>query len=243
MDHPVLIGYEIEAISPWDAGDTLHGFTQALGVKRTDPYEDTNQYAGWQAKYDGSIKVYRDDYVPVELVSPIMPYEVGMELLPRAFQWMIDKKVYTNVSCGFHVGLSLPPNVMKRINHLKMAMLLDESSILSMFQRQDSRYCQSWKKTFPNYGLMSAQKITADNEYAALAIIHDRKKYHTVNFLKLQQGYLEFRPMGGENYERRIDDIVLCIDHFRECLIASCDPKIKQAEYESRLKLHLEGKL
>src|SRR5271154_450246 len=152
MDHPVLIGYEIEATSPWSSGDTLNHFTQDLKVRKLDPYVDNNQYLGWQAKYDGSIKNYRDYYEPVELVSPIMPYDEGMELLPRALQWMIDKKIYTNSTCGFHVGLSLPPQIMKKVNRLKMAMLLDESSILSMFKRTESTYCRSWKSIFPKYG-------------------------------------------------------------------------------------------
>lgn len=63
-------------------------------------------------------------------------------------------------------------------------------------------------------------------------ILNVADKYDYINFSKLlQYGYIEFRAMGGEGYETKIDEIKRQISRIIRALEIACDPNAYRQEY------------
>jgi hypothetical protein len=57
---------------------------------------------GWTAQRDGSLRTDRRGYVPVEIVSPVLKGQAGIEQLKQVAQILKGLGAVVNVSTGFH---------------------------------------------------------------------------------------------------------------------------------------------
>jgi len=232
-----LLGFELEFQSALTMSRTREALRDKFGFRfQIDP--GPRNYNFWNIVRDGSIRACapRDwDRHPMEVISPVFDYEVGIEYIRRLFDWVEATEGGTNETTGFHIGLNIKDADIREINRTKLIMLLDEDDILDTFGRGQNEYCRSHKA--------SVSSILADEfplPWSEKLINHTSQtlgKYQTVNFLKLDRPtpYLEFRAMGGRHYHRRFNEIRKTIDHFKECVDAAMGTG-QEDEYRRRLE-------
>ncbi len=263
-DPNLMIGYEIEFVAvpsaqpvskhqpPRKFKNINDQHAQVVG-SLLDQLNDLNlglpvTYMGsgknWQLVEDGSIRP--DSQRPglgFELVSPPLPIQTALINLKKVFAWMHSEGHYTNDTTGFHVGVSWgTPGTMRRIDKLKVALLLGEHYLIDLFDRAFNEFTQSHLDRLKTQLAALIKKNTAWTRSRDLdLLIHkignqiDLKKYRTINFGKLAQGYLEFRIMGNRDYDRRLDEIVTTILRYAFVVKAALDPQAFEQPYYQAL--------
>jgi hypothetical protein len=102
---------------------------------------------------------------------------------------------------------------VKNMNVLKFILSFDEEYVYSDFsKRRDSVYARSIKEILPN---KSSFFINKDSTvYSKNAFQTPFEKYYGVNFLKLDKNYLEYRYIGGTDYEKKTRKILDLVSYF-----------------------------
>lgn len=176
----------------------------------------------------------------IELVTGPLRYTDAMIVLKQMLDW-IDQNGKTNDRCSIHVNLALDSTALGSkfnligLNIGKFVLSFDEEKVYELFpNRKDSVYAKSIKFSYPNYDIIKKNIHNFDwtNFYFA------NQKYFGVNFLKLVKNYLEFRYLGGADYHKRFDDIVVLINHFIISIFdALNDPEYTQADIKELGKI------
>lgn len=153
-----------------------------------------------------------------ELVTGPMKYRDARNVLIKVFEW-ISSNGYTNERCSMHVNLSFNENLLStkftipNISIPKFILSFDERKIYDAFpKRKDSVYARSINQIYPNQVLFYSPSLE-DFSRATLTLPAD-EKYYGVNFLKAEKGYLEYRYLGGNDYEKKPKVILDLIDYF-----------------------------
>jgi len=143
-----------------------------------------------------------------ELITGPMEYLESVIILSRVLEFI---KIYgetTNV-CGFHVNMSLnghPSLNIRNINKIKMCLDIDENTIFEHFPtRKNNVYTSSVKNIqikSPYLTYSSIGNISLDG------FQYPNNKYYGINFAKLDKNYLEFRYLGGIDYETKYKETV-----------------------------------
>lgn len=198
----------------------------------------------YEFSYDGSINAdHRGSGEGFELISPPMSTSLALSDLRKIFDWISSNGHYTNDSTGFHVGVSYgSPDSIKKVNKLKLVMLLGEDYLLQLFDRELNTYTQSHllklKKRIAD-AILKGQDWTKQRRFNDLLNKIEKKidvsKYTTVNFKKLEQGYLEFRIMGNENYHEKFETVKDTILRYAFVLRAALDPHSFETTYKREL--------
>lgn len=194
--------------------------------------EDTSLTAG-----DGGIEI-------ASKPEPIQDYMKHMELV---FD-MIDDIGYTDIDCGFHVGVSLTHG-MKEVDQIKLCLFTEEEYIWKIFNgRELSTYAVSMKPIIRNLAIKQDRRPWYATEKDALDTIEklvDVSKakahafqpdhYHGVNIEHLSSNslnsYVEFRYIGGKDYHRKYQEIKTIIARYAYALKVACQPEFKKKEY------------
>jgi hypothetical protein len=98
------------------------------------------------------------------------------------------------------------------IDRLKMCLSFDEEFVYSRYpNRRNNVYARSMKTIYPynKYSFTDNIKIISGTSYKV-----PNTKYYGINFIKLEKNYLEFRYVGGKDYEYKIQDALECHKHF-----------------------------
>ena len=152
----------------------------------------------------------------VELVTGALPYEDARLMIINVLKW-IDIHGYTTDKCSIHLNVSFDPKktdkpgLISKMDPLKFVLDFNEREIYKMFpERDDSVYAKSIKWVMPkidaNY--FNGQHINSHSFDFA------KEKYYGVNFEKLAGGYLEFRYIGGKDYQKKTSNILYLLDRF-----------------------------
>lgn len=172
---------------------------------------------------------YHTDFEVTDKIFKIEPDFSGgsemVELITGPMQWMdarmtiikvlefIKKNGYTDDHCSIHVNISLQDLDVKNINIIKMILSLDEDYIYSKFPlRRNNIYARSIKWIVPFNGFKDTD--SAINSVIGGFSLPDDTKYYGVNFYKKWKNYLEFRYIGGADYQNKSDDILSLMDYF-----------------------------
>jgi hypothetical protein len=232
----VMVGYEVELASPVDDAGVRKFFNDNdLPVKAGQALNHTGPYHAWGIAVDGSVMPTSRDHHKYELISPVMPLDRSLEVMKLVFDWMAATGGYTNTSTGFHVGVSLADkSFMTKLNRLKLALLLDEVTILKKFGRSQSQWVQLIRPALiQNVGYtFSAYKPVITNFEAWLQERVPASKAYSANLNRLP-GWIEFRCMGS-NYSARYDECRETILHYAEIVRAAADPEFMKKEYEEK---------
>ena len=159
----------------------------------------------------------------IEMVTGPMPYTDVRLLLIKMLAW-IDKNGSTNDRCGLHLNVSFKKDVfgkyfITKMNTLKFILEFKEDIVYKFFpQREDLVYAKSIKNIIPKNGLYHFNETTVDQNQ----FLYPNTKYYGVNFLKQEKGYLEFRYLGGKDYQKRTNDILYLLDFFILSLHGVC---------------------
>lgn len=125
---------------------------------------------------------------------------------------------YTNEKCSIHFNISFVENDkdLNDINILKLILNTDEEEIYRSFpSRKGNVYAKSVKKIIPfkEYDFFN---ISIDVVKNNMRLPND--KYYGINFLHInsdkQSQRLEFRYIGGKDYEKNIGQLIYFLERF-----------------------------
>lgn len=204
-----LIGFEFEFFSFLSIDDAAKSLSKVLGKRifvssryhsKMKPTEKT-----WKIEkdYSGGSNMF-------ELITPPLAYNESIIFLIKILNWL-SKWGWTNEYSAFHYNISFDNNLIKtrrtidHLDKLKFCLGFNEDMIYQWFPtRENSIYAISIKNIFPKDSWFSTSvldKIFPENWEVP------NKKYYGVNFTKSKENYLEFRYIGGQDYEKKFAQI------------------------------------
>lgn len=164
----------------------------------------------------------------IELVTGPIPYRNARIMVIKMLNW-ISENGYTNDRASIHINLSFDkkyledPALISKMNVLKFILDFDEQQIYKFFpNREKSAYAKSIKWVMPKWEAFhfDANQVASNNFKFA------DTKYYGINFSKKEKNYLEFRYLGGADYEKKTDNILYLIERFLMQMWNSCnDPR------------------
>ena len=103
------------------------------------------------------------------------------------------------------------PEFIQRMDPLKFILDFNEEEVYKMFpNRKNSVYAKSIKWCVPKIeaSYFNGQQINPKS------FDFPKEKYYGVNFEKLSLGYLEFRYIGGKDYQKKTSNVLYLLDRF-----------------------------
>ena len=209
------VGFEFEFFSNNDLNQTKKDLSESLNKKIRVEEKAHSEFSPTQDEY----KLEPDNSGGtgmIELVTGPTPFNEAKLVLAKTLKW-IKENGSTNDRCSIHVNLAFDTNKtgtslsMSKLDIGKFVLNFNEDRVYEEFpNRKDSVYAKSIKFIVPLNGMtqFSPESILWKN-YAFV-----NEKYYGVNFTKIPKGYIEFRYLGGENYENKYNSILRLIEHF-----------------------------
>jgi hypothetical protein len=152
----------------------------------------------------------------VELVTGPLEYGVAKYYLVKILTF-IQKYGYTNDKSSIHFNLSFDGDKnLNDLNILKLILRTDEDEIYRFFpSRKGNIYAKTIKDIIP-YKQYDFFNISIDSVKNALRLPDD--KYFGINFLHVNNDKksqrLEYRYIGGKDYEKNVGNILYFLDRF-----------------------------
>ena len=209
------IGFEFEfysSFSKTEVAEKLGGFIgKSIRVfnRYHSMFKPNSHTFKLESDFSGGVKM-------MELVTGPMNYFEAIPVLIRILKW-IDQFGYTDDKCALQFGLDFDRDkyplitVFRNLNPLKFVLSVDEDYIWERFpDRKNCIYAKSIKRINPvNRFVNGGNSMMVDrNSYS----VHTEKNMG-VNLLKLEQGYIEIRYMGGKDYQKKYTTIKEVIDY------------------------------
>lgn len=210
-----LVGVEFEFYSNLPIEETSKQLADLLGkkirveTKAHSDFEVTADEFKIEPDMSGGAKL-------MELVTGAQPYFAGRLMIIKVCDW-IQKNGYTNDRSSIHLNISFDKNKIEnkhrisKMNVLKFILDFKEEQVFKFFPgREDSAYAKSIKFILPKSDttFFDSKYINAQN------FIYPDSKYYGVNFDKRHKGYLEFRYLGGADWEKKTTTILHLLDQF-----------------------------
>ena len=245
------LGFELEFASPIDqnrVADQLRARNHnAQRVDRTNRvWDGTNRVF---VTRDGSINCPDTAPHQIEIVTSPRPLNQSIYELGQMLEFITAIKGVTNSSTGLHVGFSfIQPKKQAELDAMKLLYHFPEAELLDMWGRKDNRFCRPLKSNglidslieahINNNQLGNTGRMIKSSSISSIiaSMRNGEAKYHSVNFIKLAHGYLEFRFMGGTKYHTRVTDIMKSIAAIHNSMTAAIDKERDKEGYEKWLK-------
>ena len=180
-----------------------------------------------------------------ELVTGPVPYRNARIMISNVLDW-IDKNGYTNERASIHINLSFDkkylqdPAMISRMNVLKFILDFNEEQVYKFFpKREKSVYAKSIKWIMPK---TEAYFFDGSN-ISSMSYKFADTKYYGINFSKKESNYLEFRYLGGEDYEKQPDKIFYLTEMFLMQMWNSCNNPLFTEENKIELRKILNKNL
>ena len=171
----------------------------------------------------------------IELVTGPLPFVEAKIILAKTLKW-IKENGSTNDKCSIHVNLAFdgkklgPETNVSKLDIGKFVLSFDENKVFDLFpDRKNSVYAKSIKFITPLSGFhQTSPEKTLSKNYMFVS-----EKYYGVNFGKVPKGYIEFRYIGGKDYEKKYNKILHLTEHFIISLYESLvDPTYTKKDIE-----------
>jgi len=151
----------------------------------------------------------------VEVITGPLPYFEAKFYLVKILKFIQDYG-YTNEKASIHFNISFVDKNLKDLNVLKMILNTDEDEIYRSFPtRKNNVYAKSIKRIIP-FKEYDFNNIPIDVVKNNIRVPED--KYYGINLLhmnkELGEQRLEFRYIGGKDYEKNIGDLIYFLDKF-----------------------------
>lgn len=172
----------------------------------------------------------------VEIITGPLPYYEAKFYLVKLLKFIQDYG-YTNEKASIHFNISFSNKNLTDLNVLKMILNVDEDEIYKTFPtRKNNVYAKSIKRIIPfkEYDFNNIPINVVKNN-----IRFPEDKYYGINLLHMNkdrgQQRLEFRYIGGKDYEKNIGELIYFLDKFI-LVVNSCidsdytDKEIKDLE-------------
>ena len=172
----------------------------------------------------------------VELVTGPMEYFEAKNTLVKLLKF-IQMYGYTNEKSSIHFNISFNEQSDKNLNDLnalKLILTIDEEEIYQVYpSRKSNVYAKTIKKIIP-FKEYDFSSIPIDVVKNNLKLPED--KYYGVNFLHItnpkESQRLEFRYIGGKDYEKNIGQISYFLDKFIIDVYNSIDAKFDNKDVD-----------
>ena len=210
-----LVGVEFEFYSNIEINETAKQLAELIGkkirveTKAHSDFEVTSDEFKIEPDMSGGAKL-------MELVTGALPYFAARLMIIKVCEW-IDKNGYTNDRSSIHLNLSFDTSKIEnkyrisKMNVLKFILDFNEDQVFKFFpRREDSAYAKSIKFILPkdNTHFFDGKHINQQN------FIYPDSKYYGVNFDKRHKNYLEFRYVGGADWQKKTSTILHLVDRF-----------------------------
>jgi len=178
----------------------------------------------------------------VELVTGPMEYNDAKFYLIKILKF-IQNYGYTNEKSSIHFNISFRPTDkdLNDLNVLKLVLNTDEDEIYRFYpSRKENIYAKSIKKIIPykEYDFFNIPIDAVKNN-----LMLPDNKYFGINFLHINDDKknqrLEYRYIGGKDYEMNIGNIVYFLDRFILDTYNSIDVGFNQNDAD-KLEIYLE---
>ncbi len=163
---------------------------------------------GWTAERDGSLHTSRRDYVPVEIVSPILKGRAGIEQVKQVARILRELGAAVNASCGFHCHAGLasvvgenPEDIADWVAKLLYQTSMHETALYAStgtHRRENGTYSRSVK--LQKQAADKVRKAPDRRKREALRdVIFGLDRYHTLNLTNLfsTKATVEWRAYAG----------------------------------------------
>ena len=231
-----LVGIEFEFYSNLDLETTCDKLSKLLG---REIRLETKAHSEFQPS-DKIFKIEPDmsgGKGLLELVTGALPYRNARIMIIQVLDW-IKTNGYTNDRASIHINLSFDkkyledPAMVSKMNVLKFILDFNEKQVYKFFpNREKSVYAKSIKWVMPK----DEAYFFDGNNIASNSYKFADTKYYGINFSKKEKNYLEFRYLGGENYEKKQDNIFHLVEMFLMQMWDSCkDPRFTE---ENKIEL------
>lgn len=225
------IGFEFEFFCRLGAKRAAKSLSEFLGKKVVTAYKEgpkgkkiKGAHTEVPVSYD-SYKIEHDfsgGFNMLELVTGPTPFFEAKVILAKVLNW-IKANGRTNDRSGLHINISFDkfktPDThidMTALDPLKLILSFDEDRIFNEFpKRKDNVFASSIDFVLPINMFTFNENIKNVNRSS---FITPNEKYFGFNFLKVPQGYIEMRYIGGKDYEDRIESILEVMDYTVLCL-------------------------
>ena len=210
-----LIGVEFEFYSEKTREETRKELASLLGKKIRledkvhSDFQPTQNEFKMEPDMSGSKGL-------MEFITGAVPYNEARKIILKTLQW-ISENGYTTEKSSIHLNVSFDSKktgingLISKMDPLKFILGFNEKEVYKMFpDREENVYTKSIKWIMPkiDYNYFEGQNINPHVFHYA------KEKYYGVNFQKLQDGYLEFRYIGGKDYEKKTANILYLLDRF-----------------------------
>jgi len=208
------VGFEFEFYSNTSVEETAKSVGELLGrkiqieKKAHSDFQPSDKVFKMEPDMSGGAGL-------IELVTGPLPYTDARLIAIKMLKW-IDTNGYTNDRCGLHLNISFQSGTygkyfITHMNTLKFVLEFKEDQVYKYFpQRENLVYAKSIKYILPKNGMY----LFNENTVNKTQFKYPDTKYYGVNFLKQEKGYLEFRYLGGADYQKRTVDILQLMDLF-----------------------------
>lgn len=113
----------------------------------------------------------------------------------------VDDDLQFSSRTGLHINIGTFKQ--DEIDLLKLMILLDDDYLLNQFGRTESQYARTFRSYVESLaGIKNSKdfkKYYQDVSRTNQILLQKQEKYQSVNFKKLEENYLEFRIIGGNN--------------------------------------------
>jgi hypothetical protein len=220
---------------------------KALGVKlfASTSYHTAPRMAdAWVLEPDSSIKVHDEhSQTGLELITPSPPYALPdtLRYLDYVFAWATSYGCETNLSTGFHMSMSLPPEIHDNLDPVKLILLLGDKQILANFGRSANTYAKSAFEAFvmhvnstdnfpvqPALDALRAGMFKMAKDYMGIPFMD---KYISVH---VKPTYVEFRHAGGD-YLDQLPEIKNTMLRMAYVLNLAADDAAARPDYARKL--------
>jgi hypothetical protein len=221
-----LIGVEFEFYSNKSLEETHREIESLLGLpisledKAHSDFQPTADHFKIEPDMSGGSGL-------IELVTGALPYRNARITIIKVLGW-IRENGYTTDRASIHLNISFNskhlenPAMVSKMNTLKFILSFNEKQVFKFFpEREDSVYCKSIKWVMPKSESVNFEA----NQINTLNFEFPNTKYYGVNFLKKEKNYIEFRYIGGKDYEKRQEDILYLAERFTLQLFYACMDK------------------
>lgn len=205
----------------------------------------------WKIMPDESIAPDEDTDSGMEVISPPLPYEEGLDQISTVIGYLTSIGAYTNQSTGLHINVSLAGIKHERLDYAKLVLFVGDRHVQKQFGREFNEYTenslaaiqqmidatQGWERDRPQKAANFAKLINNMHKNVNGAL---KKAFKNINFGKyssvgIKDNYIEFRSAGGPGYLDDMDRIVQLVDRFVYAYYVATQPKLYKKEYAKKL--------
>ena len=171
----------------------------------------------------------------IEVISGPMPYPDCKIVLLKILK-ILQNVAMTDEKCSLHINISFDKNSEKGIEKLipiKLILDIDEDNIYEIFpNRENNYYAKSVKRLIPFKGYTQTNGII---ELVIANLELPNTKYYGINIKEYTRGWLEYRYIGGTDYQFKTKEILYLLDYFILLTWNNIDKEIDDVDKEKIL--------